>query len=275
MKVKNIFKKNQIIIFALAIMIAIAGYLNFSRDKTEESKLEEAASSVVDDDLFAGIDGDSYADLPDISDEDLASSEASNDNLVVVNDPVTTEDNMVADSEDKNVTDQSSEDAKAADAEGEDVKAVDNEDAKTTEATDGDKSEVETTAPGEAILASTTISSAYFSTAKLTREQTRAKNTERLMDIISDANTSQKLKDKASNKLMELTAIAEKESSTEILLGAKGFSDAVVSIGEDVDVIVNSISLTEQDKAIIEDVVMRKTGFEADKIIIANVVTEE
>jgi stage III sporulation protein AH len=272
MKVKNIFKKNQIIIFALAIMIAIAGYLNFSRDKTKESDLEEAASSAVNDDLFADIDGDSYSDLPDISDEDLASSEASNDDLLVVNDPVTTEDNMVADSEDKNVVDQSSEDAKAADAEGEDVKAVDAEDAK---ATDGDKTEVETTAPGEAILASTTISSAYFSTAKLTREQTRAKNTERLMDIISDANTSQKLKDKASNKLMELTAIAEKESSTEILLEAKGFSGAVVSIGDDVDVIVNSTSLTDQDKAIIEDVVMRKTGVEADKIVITNVVTEE
>lgn len=278
MKVKNIFKKNQIIIFALAIMIAIAGYLNFSRDKTNESEMEEAASSAVDDDLFADIDGDSYTDLSDLSEEDLASSEASNEDLVVVNDPVTTEDNMVAeDGEDKDVADLSEEDAKAADAEGEDVKAVDaeGEDAKATEATDGDKTEVETTAPGEAILASTTISSAYFSTAKLTREQTRAKNTERLMDIISDANTSQKLKDKASDKLMELTAIAEKESSTEILLEAKGFSGAVVSIGDDVDVIVNSTSLTDQDKAIIEDVVMRKTGFDAEKIVITNVVTEE
>lgn len=278
MKVKNIFKKNQIIIFALAIMIAIAGYLNFSRDKTNESEMEEAASSAVKDDLFAEIDGDSYTDLSDISDEDLASSEASNDDLLVVNDPVTTEDNMVAeDGDDKDVAELSEEDAKAADAEGEDVKAVDaeSEDAKATEATDGDKTEVETTAPGEAILASTTISSAYFSTAKLTREQTRAKNRESLMDIISDANTSQKLKDKASDKLMELTVIAEKESSAEILLEAKGFSGAVVSIGEDVDVIVNSTSLTEQDKAIIEDVVMRKTGFDVEKIKITNVVTEE
>jgi stage III sporulation protein AH len=278
MKMKNIFKKNQIIIFALAIMIAIAGYLNFSRDKTNESELEEAASSVVDDDLFAGIDGDSYGDLADISDEDeLASSEASNDDLLVVNDPVTTEDNMVAvDGEDKEVADLSEEDAEEADAEGEDVKAVDGEDAKATDATDGDKTEVETTAPGEAILASTTISSAYFSTAKLTREQTRAKNTERLMDIISDTNSSQKLKDKASNALMELTVIAEKESSTEILLEAKGFSGAVVCIVEEsVDVIVNSASLTEQDMAIIEDVVMRKTGAEAKHIVITNVVTEE
>ena len=29
---KNIFKKNQIIITALAIMLAVAGYLNFSKE---------------------------------------------------------------------------------------------------------------------------------------------------------------------------------------------------------------------------------------------------
>ncbi len=263
MKVKNIFKKNQIIIFALAIMIAIAGYLNFSRDKTKESELEEAASSSVDK-LFTEIDGDSYTDLADISDEDI--SEASNDSLLVVNDPVSTEDSMVAKGDDKNVAEESKDDAKAADAESKDAKT----------ATDGKKSEVETAAPGEAILASTTISSAYFSTAKLTREQTRAKNRESLMDIIADTNTSQELKDKASDALMELTTIAEKESSTEILLEAKGFSGAVVSIVEDsVDVIVNSTSLTDQDKAIIEDVVMRKTGADLSNIVITNVVTED
>ena len=260
MKVKNIFKKNQIIIFALAIMIAIAGYLNFSRDKTNESELEEAASSVVDNELFADIEGESYSDLADISDEDeLASSEASNDSLVVVNDPVTTEGTIVADKE-------------PADSKDGDV-AAENADVDAAEETAND---VESSAPGEAILASTTISSSYFSTARLTREQTRAKNSERLMDIISDTNTSEDLRDQASNALMELTIIAEKESSTEILLEAKGFSGAVVSIVEEsVDVIVNSPALNEQDMAIIEDVVMRKTGAEATNIVITCVVTED
>ena len=42
---KNVFKKNQIIISALAIMIAVAGYLNFTREKADndvDSKLTAA-----------------------------------------------------------------------------------------------------------------------------------------------------------------------------------------------------------------------------------------
>ena len=42
---KNIFKKNQVIIAALAIMIIVAGYLNFTRDKVgNEGALDAAAS---------------------------------------------------------------------------------------------------------------------------------------------------------------------------------------------------------------------------------------
>ena len=275
MNVKNIFKKNQIIIVALAIMIAVAGYLNFSRDKTKEKELENAASTAVGDDLFANLEGESYSDYADISDEeDLASSEAINDDLLVVNDPVTTEGNLVSKGKDDAATSGKAEDDKVVDATKTDDKKTDD---KKTDASDKEAAkDVETTAPGEAILASTTISSSYFSTAKLTREQTRAKNKANLLDIISDKNTSQDLKDEASAALLELNSISDKESSTEILLEAKGFSGAVVSIVEEsVDVIVNSPALTDQDMAIIEDVVMRKTGAEAKNIVITCVVTED
>lgn len=280
MNVKNIFKKNQIIIVALAIMIAVAGYLNFSRDKTKEKELEDAASTAVGDDLFANLEGESYSDYADISDEDdLASSEAINDDLLVVNDPVTTEGNLVSKGKDDAATSGKAEDDKVVDATKNDDKKTDDKktEDKKTDASDKEAAkDVETTAPGEAILASTTISSSYFSTAKLTREQTRAKNKANLLDIISDKNTSQDLKDEASAALLELNSISDKESSTEILLEAKGFSGAVVSIVEEsVDVIVNSPALTDQDMAIIEDVVMRKTGAKAKNIVITCVVTED
>ncbi|EET62541.1 hypothetical protein BRYFOR_05576 [Marvinbryantia formatexigens DSM 14469] len=43
-KVKRIMKKNQIIITALAIMIAVAGYLNYSGTKLEEAVVQSAVS---------------------------------------------------------------------------------------------------------------------------------------------------------------------------------------------------------------------------------------
>ena len=56
------------------------------------------------------------------------------------------------------------------------------------------------------------------------------------------------------------------------MLEAKGFSDVVVSIsGEQVDVVVNSDSLTDAQRAQIEDVVTRKTGVLPENIIISPV----
>ncbi len=263
MKVKNIFKKNQIIIFALAIMICVAGYLNFSRDKTQEKAAENAASMAVGDDIFANVDGESYADISDEDADVVAAADETKDPLAM--------DEAQAEGEKLiTVTDPLSTDQTAAN---------DEQKASDEVATTGDDETAvgtENTNPGEAILASTTINSSYFSTAKLTREQNRAKNKETLMNIISDANVSEEQKEKALDMMVELTAISEKENSIEILLEAKGFSGVVVSIVEDsVDVIVNSPSLTEQDMAIIEDVVLRKTSVEADKIAITNVVTED
>ena len=45
---KNMMKKNQIMITALAIMIAIAGYLNFAGSRiSEEEIMETGADSAV------------------------------------------------------------------------------------------------------------------------------------------------------------------------------------------------------------------------------------
>ena len=60
---KNIFKKNQMIITALAIMIAVAGYLNYSGSKLDSVKVQtggdaateeaSAAEDISAEDLYA------------------------------------------------------------------------------------------------------------------------------------------------------------------------------------------------------------------------------
>lgn len=72
--------------------------------------------------------------------------------------------------------------------------------------------------------------------------------------------------------MISMTDVAEKETAAEILLEAKGFDDAIVSIdGGSVDVVVNTSELTEAQRAQIEDIVIRKTGVSADAIIISTV----
>ncbi|MBR6638162.1 MAG: SpoIIIAH-like family protein, partial [Lachnospiraceae bacterium] len=76
-------------------------------------------------------------------------------------------------------------------------------------------------------------------------------------------------KQDAINKLLEVNSISQKEAEAELLLEAKGFTDVVVSITDgSVDVVVNAASLSDADRAQIEDIVKRKTEISADKIII-------
>ena len=71
---------------------------------------------------------------------------------------------------------------------------------------------------------------------------------------------------------MGFVKISEKENAAELMLQAKGFENAMVSISSgNADVIVSSEGLTNKQIAQIEDIVKRKTGITADKIVITPV----
>ncbi len=188
---KRIFKKNQIMISALAVMIAVAGYLNYS------GKLFGDNTKKVDNEL-------ANQELLDISLEETA-----------------------------------------------EIDSLD--------------SEVNET-PGEAVL---TSGSKVVAEAKVAREQVRAENKEVLQGIIDNKNLSEEQKSEAVAEMIEMTKIAELETSVETMLLSKGFSESVVTITETgVDVVVNGAELTDAHRAQIEDIVTRKTGVEAKNIVI-------
>ena len=77
------------------------------------------------------------------------------------------------------------------------------------------------------------------------------------------------MKADAIASMNQLTDRAEKELDAEILLDAKGFKDSVVSINDDaVDVIIGAASITEEQRAQIEDIVTRKTERNVSDIVI-------
>ncbi len=234
---KSIFKKNQVIITSLALMLAVAGYLQMSGEaKTPLDTGDATQTSNTVDQHYEITAGDLTDYYGDISDEDMAGT------------------NMAA---------AENENAQAVSADG-------------TNATDiADASEL-TEDPGEAVLVSTTIRGDYAVNAKLNREQTRARNKETLMDMLGDESLSEAQKQEAIDVLLEMTEISEKEQAAELLLEAKGFMDAVVNIvGEEVDVVINATEVTDRQIAQIEDIVMRKTGAEAQNIVITAAVQED
>ncbi|MCM1327209.1 MAG: SpoIIIAH-like family protein [Bacteroidales bacterium] len=237
---KSLVKKNQLMITALAIMIAIAGYLQFAGTNLEEEIVTVNDGNVENTADLSGVITDQYTteDLLDLSEEDLISPQP----LEI--DSLDSESDIAV----ENYLDADMQVAKAKPDEGE--------------------------IPGEAVFTAS-VGVEILSEAKLLKEQTRAKNKETLMNIIESAGLTDTQKQDAVNSMVEMTQIAEKEAAAEILLEAKGFQDVVVSItGDGVDVVVNAPDLSDAQMAQIEDIVTRKTDIAAENIIISTVETQ-
>ncbi len=221
-------KRNQIMITALAIMIAVAGYLNFAGNKMKEETLVVTDEVMTQEEMTA---------LLDLSEEDIVSDIESLDEELVLTENYTDEE-MIVDT------------SANAEEESDDV--------------------IEGT-PGEAVFTSTQAVST-LSAAKLLKEQTRAKNQEVLESIVNNAALDSVQKEEAVEDMVEFTRRSEMEMEAEILLSAKGFTETVVSIGENnVDVVVCLEELTDAHLAQIMDIVTRKTGISAENVIISRV----
>ncbi len=136
-----------------------------------------------------------------------------------------------------------------------------------TEITSGEEAELN---PGESLLTGTIINATdYAASVKLNREQIRSQNKESLLEIINNEQLSEDAKSEAVDKMVEMTSWAEKEADAEMLLEAKGFTNVVVSISDEYcDVVLDMGEITDAKRAQVEDIVKRKTGVAADKIII-------
>ena len=209
---KTSFKKNQLIITALAVMIAVAGYLKYSDSFIDAEQLTAASAS--DNEVIAQEEIEM-----DISAEDIYASTGITENA-----------EEVADSE-----------------------------------------------PGDAVLTSSeTAIYSFASEAKLSRDQTRTKSTESLLEIINSEVVSEAQKQAAIDQMLELTDLSERETGAETLLAAKGFDEVVVSISDTkVDVVINQSEISDAQRAQIEDVITRKTGVPPENIVITPMVAAE
>ena len=227
-------------ITALALMIAVAGYLNFAGNRITQEEIVTTGSDTVETAKVTGDDSQ-YEDIQSMDSE-----------LVL---------------EEDNYLEQSMDDILAEDI------TVDEENA-DLEAGSDSVEEITGDVPGEAVFTSVAGMDS-LSGAKLLKEQTRAKSRETFLEIINNTNIAEEQKQEAIDGMIELTDVAEKETAAEILLEAKGFEDVVVSITDDmVDVVVNTAELTEAQRAQIEDIVVRKTGMNPEAIVISTLAQQ-
>lgn len=122
---------------------------------------------------------------------------------------------------------------------------------------------------GEAVLTNAQIMKNNLVTAKLNREQSRSKSKEALLAIMNDETIDSAAKDEAVNSYVKLTDTIEKETDAETVLTAKGYTDCIVTINDTtVDVTIPVEELSDTERAQIEDIVTRKTGYDVSKLVI-------
>lgn len=240
----KIFRKNQLVITALALMIAVAGYFSYMNNNIEDEQIAAQAEAEIIEDDYEISDEDS------LMEEEIFTNEGMGEELALIDG---TELADIATTQSGDVMAKTGE--AVADAIG--AEGVEN--------------------PGEAVLTSTTVANLdYAAEMKLNREQIRSKNKETLLEIVNNASIEESLKQDAINKMIAMTDIAERESAAEMLLEAKGFTDVVVSITDDnCDVVLNMGEVTDAKRAQVEDIVKRKTNISADKIVITPIVVGE
>ena len=111
----------------------------------------------------------------------------------------------------------------------------------------------------------------YFANARMDRENVRSQSADMYRQILEDPASSADTRKEAEDSLNAIAKAKENEGIIEGILKAKGFSDAVVYITDDVSVVVKSEELLPAQVAQIRDAVIETAKVRADQIRVMNV----
>ncbi len=234
-------KRNQVVLGALVSMVALAGYLNYiDNGKTESIAISDNGQIIND--IALDSEGAEWV-TPVFSETDATNGEVA----------ISTTFDATTDA------------TGTADATGTQTETIDG-----TQASSGN----------EAIFVNATgtlvDNSEFFVDAKLEREQARAKEKDFLIDLTNNDTLDTAKRNEAADEIMKIQQRVEKETAAEALIESKGFKNAYVRIDNDtVDVVVDKAELTDAELAQIEDIVKRKTGYDASQIRITTFKTDK
>ena len=111
----------------------------------------------------------------------------------------------------------------------------------------------------------------YFAQSRLSREKARDEAISILKETVESEKADEKSKDEASRKISALAENSVQEARIESLVKAKGYTEAVVFIGENkVNVVVQppQAGFQASDASKIKDIVVNETGVPVENITI-------
>lgn len=229
---KQILKKNQIIISVIAIMLIAAGYMNYTSN--EKQALETAV--LTDSEKYAGI-----------GDATLVSANVADNNDLVNN------------NEGQNITDDS---AKNED----EIKS--NE--QNTETKENDKNTIQNEINTSTTVTENS-GDQYFAELRLERDKMYSQMLESYQKILSNNQISETQKEISENEIKKINDTRNAIMIAENLIKNKGFQDLIIFInGDSISIIVKAKELKEEQIAQIQNIISRELKGEIENIHISN-----
>ena len=229
-------KKNQVIIYVTALMLVVAGYMNFTANGDLKSAVQTASSE------------EELDKMANIGDAQLVSS-----NVISENQENISNEN-IAKNENNNET-LNSENTNTANAENSNITNEDKVQSNTVET-------------------STKVSSSddnYFSTSKLERDTMYSQMLETYENILNSSNSLETQKQSATEEIKKINDTKNSIMICENLIKTKGFENSIIFVnGESISIVVMDNQLTTEKVAQIQNIVSREMNAKVENIHISN-----
>ena len=227
------FKKSEIAIYAISLMLVAAGYFNYS---TFNQKTEETYSEDV------GNISEQYANVGDAV--------------------------LVSNNETENVTDENINNGNV-NTNADMVQQENNTSAQNTENnTVAETNAKTTTSSSETTETKTENETDYYANAKLNRDKMYAEMISNYEKIINNQNASEAQKSIATQEITKINNTKNAIMISENLIGTKGFNNCVILVNDgSVNVVVNvQGGLNKENVAKLQNIVSRELKVEIDNI---------
>ena len=230
MKLKGLLKKNQVIVYVIALMLVTAGYLNYTTNTAEQVSAQTAMEMEANDDM----------QIANIGDATLVSSEAVSENETTEN---------IA----ENTTNTESTETS--------TNTTENENANTTNTTENNETTATTV---------TVTSDEYFTKSKLERDTMYSQMIESYENILNSSNALETQKQSATEEIKKINDTKNSIMISENLISTKGFSNNIIFVnGDSISVIIGAGELTQEQLAQIQNIISREFSAEIENIHIS------
>lgn len=225
-------KKNQVIIYVTALMLVVAGYMNFTANGDLKSAVQTASSE------------EELDKMANIGDAQLVSSNVVSSNIVSENQESIS--NGIANIEKDNTT--NTENNNNVTNEG---KSQNNIVETSTKVSNSDEN--------------------YFSTSKLERDTMYSQMLETYENILNSSNSLETQKQSATEEIKKINDTKNSIMICENLIKTKGFEDSIIFVnGESISIVVKDNQLTAEKVAQIQNIISREMNAKVENIHISN-----